>query len=75
LRKNIIRLTFSKLRQDLTLLFSVGLPLVLNNISSLAVNVADTLMASAMGTKQLAAVALGSGVWISLFLFGLGILI
>ena len=31
-------------------------------------------MASAMGTKQLAAVALGSGVWISLFLFGLGIL-
>ena len=31
-------------------------------------------MASALGTKQLAAVALGSGVWISLFLFGLGIL-
>ena len=72
--KNIIRATVPKLRQDLTLLFSVGLPLVLNNISSLTVNVADTLMASAMGPKQLAAVALGSGVWISLFLFGLGIL-
>ena len=60
--------------QDLTAVFYLGIPLVFNNVSSIGVNVADTLMASAMGPKQLAAIALGSGVWISLFLLGLGIL-
>jgi MATE family multidrug resistance protein len=62
----------SHLKSDLVAIFRVGLPLIINNVSSIGVNVADTLMASTLGATQLAAVAIGSGIWISLFLLGLG---
>ncbi len=61
-------------KSDLASILMIGLPLVFNNLASIAVNVADTLMASQLGTTQLAAVAIGSGVWIALFLMGLGII-
>jgi len=67
-------LSWKLFKKDLKAICIVGLPLVFNNFSSFGVNLADTLMASAFGPKQLAAVALGSGVWISLFLLGLGTL-
>lgn len=60
--------------RDLRAIATVGLPLILNNISSIGVNVADTLMAAHLGATQLAAVAIGSGVWIALFLLGLGVI-
>ena len=59
---------------DLRAIFAVGLPLIVNNISSIGVTVADTVMASRLGPDQLAAVAIGSGVWIALFLLGLGVI-
>ncbi len=62
------------LRHDLGAIGRIGLPLILNNVSSIGVNVADTLMASSLGATQLAAVAIGSGIWISLFLLGLGVI-
>ncbi len=49
------------------------MPLIFNNIFSIAVAVGDTLMAAALGPLQLAAVAIGAGVWIALFLLGLGV--
>jgi MATE family multidrug resistance protein len=60
------------LKADLGAIALVGLPLIINNVSSIGVNVADTLMASTLGATQLAAVAIGSGVWIAVFLLGLG---
>jgi multidrug resistance protein, MATE family len=62
----------TQVKADLGAIFSVGGPLIINNISSIGVNVADTLMAARLGSTQLAAVAIGSGVWIAYFLLGLG---
>lgn len=59
---------------DLRAIISVGAPLIINNLSSIGVGVADTLMASRLGTQQLAGLAIGNGVWIALFLLGLGTL-
>lgn len=62
----------AQLRADLARIVAVGAPLLVNNLSSIGVTVGDTLMASRLGSTQLAAVAIGSGVWIVLFLLGLG---
>ena len=65
---------FPHLRGDLRALFVVGWPLILNNLFSMGVNVADTLMVGRLGATPLAALAVGSGLWIGIFLGGLGIL-
>ena len=59
---------------DFKNIFAVGLTLVFNNISSIAVNVGDTLMVARFSETHLAALAIGTGVWITLFLFGLGLI-
>ena len=62
------------LLSDLTALWTVGWPLILNNLFSMGVNVADTLMIGRLGATSLAALAIGSGTWVAIFLAGLGIL-
>ena len=57
---------------DLRAIVAVGAPLIINNLSSIGVGVADTLMASRLGSQQLAGLAIGNGVWIAVFLLGLG---
>jgi len=59
---------------DAARLLVVSWPLILNNIFNIGVNVADTMMAGRLGATQLAAVALGSSIWITLFLAGLGVI-
>jgi multidrug resistance protein, MATE family len=59
---------------DLRAIIAVGAPLIVNNLSSIGVGVADTLMTSRLGSQQLAGMAIGNGVWIALFLLGLGTL-
>jgi len=59
-------------RQDLRAIMAIGAPLILTNLCSIGVAVADTVMAATLGATQLAAVAIGSGVWITLYLLGLG---
>ncbi|MEM7540027.1 MAG: MATE family efflux transporter [Pseudomonadota bacterium] len=59
-------------RSDLGTIVAIGWPLIINNLSSIAVATGDTLMAADLGATHLAAVAIGSGVWIAIFLFGLG---
>lgn len=51
----------------------IAWPLMLNNLFNIGINAADTLMAGRLGANQLAAVALGSSIWITLFLAGLGV--
>ena len=60
--------------RDYKKILLVGLPLVFNNLSSIAINVGDTLMIARFSEVHLAAIAIGSSVWISLFLFGLGLI-
>ncbi len=60
--------------EDLRALIRVGWPLILNNLFSIGVNVADTLMVGRLGATQLAALSIGSSLWIGIFLGGLGIL-
>ena len=49
-------------------------PLVANNLAIAGMGFADTVMAGRLGTADLAAVALGSNLWMVAFLFGLGVL-
>lgn len=49
-------------------------PLVFNNLAIAGMGFADTVMAGRLGTQDLAAVAVGSSVWMVVFLFGLGTL-
>ena len=69
-----MKLDSRQLGADLRAIISVGAPLIINNLSSIGVGVADTMMAARLGSLQLAGVAIGSGVWIALFLLGLGTL-
>ncbi len=62
------------LRDDLRALLRVGWPLILNNLFSIGVNVSDTLMVGRLGATQLAALSIGSSLWLGIFLGGLGIL-
>jgi MATE family multidrug resistance protein len=59
---------------DAKRLLLISWPLILNNLFNIGVNVADTVMAGRLGATQLAAVALGSSIWITLFLAGLGVI-
>lgn len=67
-------MTRAALARDLIALLRVGWPLVLNNLFSIGVNVADTLMVGRLGATQLAALSIGSSLWIGIFLAGLGVL-
>jgi len=60
--------------QDLRAIVRLGWPLMLNNLFSIGVNVSDTLMVGRLGATQLAALAVGSALWIGTFLAGLGVI-
>lgn len=59
---------------DVRRIVHIGAPLIINNLSTIAVNVADTVMAGRLGAEQLAGLAIGNGIWVAVFLLGLGIL-
>lgn len=59
---------------DVRAIVLVGWPLVLNNLFSIGVNVSDTLMVGRLGATQLAALSIGSALWIGIFLAGLGVI-
>lgn len=65
---------FALIASDIRALVAIGWPLILNNVFNIGVNVADTLMTGRLGAMHLAAIAVGSGVWLMLFLSGLGVL-
>ena len=49
-------------------------PLVANNLAIAGMNVTDMVMAGRLGATNLAAVAVGSSIWMVAFLFGLGVM-
>jgi multidrug resistance protein, MATE family len=56
-------------RRHATEILRIGLPLVGNNLAIAAMGTVDTLMAGQLGSRSLAAVAVGVA-WYNLFLFG-----
>lgn len=62
------------LRHEVKAILRVGWPLVLNNLFSIGVNVADTLMVGRLGAAELAGLSIGSSLWIGIFLAGLGVI-
>ncbi len=63
----------SALGHGIRLLVLAG-PLIANNLAIAGMGFADTVMAGRLGTRDLASVAVGSSVWMVVFLFGLGAL-
>lgn len=64
----------SRLARELAKLLPLAGPLIANNLALAGMNFADTVMAGRLGAIDLAAVAVGNGVWMMVFLFGLGVL-
>jgi len=61
-------------RRELRALLAIAWPLVVNNLFTMGMQVADTVMAGRLGPRDLAAVAIGGAVWTPLLLLGLGTL-
>ena len=63
-----------RLRAELAAFLRIGGPLIAAQIAQMAMGFFDTLMVGQVGAVELAAVAIGTGLWHTLFLFALGIL-
>ena len=61
-------------KKFLTTLFTIALPIMLQNFLSAFVNILDTVMIGKLGTIELAAVGLGNQLFflLSLILYGIG---
>ncbi len=64
----------AKSARELSRLLPLAGPLIANNLALAGMNFADTVMAGRLGALDLAAVAVGNGIWMVVFLFGLGVL-
>jgi multidrug resistance protein, MATE family len=65
---------YRRLRREMRLSLALALPLVLGQLSSIAMNVVDTLIAGQHSAQALAAVAVGSAVWSLVILVLIGVL-
>ncbi|MBE2295070.1 MAG: MATE family efflux transporter, partial [Phycisphaerales bacterium] len=59
---------------ELAALFQMGGPLIAAQLAQMATGFFDTVMMGRVGSTELAAVAIGTGLWHALFLLSLGIL-
>lgn len=63
-----------KIRNELRLLLQIGIPVVIGNLLQTSMSVVDTIMAGNLSPRDLAAVAVGSSLFLPVFIFGAGIL-
>lgn len=66
--------TRHRLNAELAALFRMGGPLIAAQVAQMATGFFDTVMMGRVGSLELAAVAIGTGLWHALFLLSLGIL-
>ncbi len=64
----------TRLRAESAALLHIGAPLIATQLLQMAIGFFDTVMMGRVGPTELAAVAIGTGLWHTLFLFALGIL-
>lgn len=62
------------LSAEVKALAALGAPLIVNNLAISLTSFTDVVMAGRIGAEDLAAVGVGSAVWSTIFLFGLGVL-
>ncbi|WP_374602089.1 MATE family efflux transporter [Arenimonas sp.] len=65
---------FARLLREMRVSFVLALPLVLSQVSSMAMNIVDTVLAGRHGPVTLAAVGVGSAVWSVVILVSIGVL-
>ncbi|HEY9143314.1 MAG TPA: MATE family efflux transporter, partial [Arenimonas sp.] len=64
----------ARLLREMRVSFVLALPLVLSQVSSMAMNIVDTVLAGRYGPVTLAAVGVGSAVWSVVILVSIGVL-
>ena len=64
----------ARLWREMRVSFVLALPLVLGQVSSMAMNIVDTVLAGRHGPVTLAAVGVGSAVWSVVILVSIGVL-
>ena len=64
----------SRARPEISQIIHLGWPILITQLSGVGLGVVDTLMAGRAGAQHLAAVGIGSGLWIPLLLFMIGVL-
>lgn len=64
----------ARLLREMRVSFVLALPLVLSQLSSMAMNIVDTVLAGRYGPVTLAAVGVGSAVWSVVILVSIGVL-
>ena len=64
----------SGISREIRTLFGLGWPILITQLSGVGLGFIDTIMAGHAGAEHLAAVGIGSGIWIPVFLFMIGLL-
>jgi len=62
-------------RKEAAALLALGGPAIAAQLAQMSMGLVDTIMAGQLGPEALAAISIGSGVWMPVFVFGLGILL
>ncbi|HAC14983.1 MAG TPA: MATE family efflux transporter [Bacteroidetes bacterium] len=63
-----------RLKEELKLLLQIGIPVIIGNLLQTSMSVVDTIMAGNLSPVDLAAVAVGSSIFMPIFILGAGIL-
>lgn len=63
-----------RLRREARALLALGGPIIAAQLAQVAMGFVDTVMAGHLSPRDLAAVAVGHSLWMTLFVFGLGVL-
>jgi len=73
--KHSHRRQFKRLKTEMGLLIPLALPILTAQLSQQAISFIDTVMAGRVSAADLAGVAIGSSIWIPLFLFLYGVML
>jgi len=65
---------YERLREEAIALLALGGPLIAAQLAQISMSFVDTVMAGHLNPVGLAAVAVGSSLWMPIFVFGMGIL-
>ena len=66
--------SLASVRAEAAALLRIGAPLMVTQLTQMVMGFFDTVMMGRVGSDELAAVAIGTGLWHSLFLMALGVL-
>jgi len=67
-------ISFSAIAKELTTLVKLASPILIGQLAQMGMGVVDTIMAGHLSANDLAAVALGTSIWIPINLFMIGVL-